>query len=173
MTIWLSACGGGTAEYPVKAASRTQARTVSGPKDCQSSYEFPATVRKSVRGKPKKGYTVAPTGSQPRRVCQPGCFLETVLLYLPQAALRLFPCAIENVLGGAKNFRPAESGPAAWRIYLRSVFWFFCSLGSFWLFSRFFSCMERTSFPGLRTGVVWPPAGKLFIKSGEISAFLC
>ena len=37
--------------------------------------------------------TVAPTGSQPLRVCQPGCFLESGSLLPPSAALRLFPLA--------------------------------------------------------------------------------
>ena len=35
--------------------------------------------------------TVAPTGSQPLCVCQPGCFLESGSLTPPPAALRRFP----------------------------------------------------------------------------------
>ena len=37
--------------------------------------------------------TVAPADSQPLRVCQSGCFLESGSLLPPPAALRLFPLA--------------------------------------------------------------------------------
>ena len=47
-----------------------------------------------MRGKPKKGYTVA--ALQFAALCRKLCrFLETASLFLPLAALRLFPCAIQ------------------------------------------------------------------------------
>ena len=80
-----------------------------------------------------------------------GAFLETGSLHPPLAALRLFPCTIEilsfqnfyKVLKACsacrKNFFDTLSGPETpgrlrmgWPpAYLRSFFWFFCSLGSF------------------------------------------